>query len=302
MYRNKEEWKGIIPALLTPLNEDGSFDLDSLDKLLDNAIGAGCTGIFACGSTGEPTNMSRAQYEEYVGLVQKRVNGRVPLCVGVIEPGTSRCIETIKRVQDMGVNFVSCTPNFYAKNEDQASIIRHYEQIAKETDVRMMIYNNLDTTGVNIIASTFMEISRIDNVVAYKDTRSDWENHMRILYFLRDKDISLVNGGEYLIGASFLMGSQANIAAASNLLPKLFVALYKASAIEKNIEKSLELGDKVAYLNEITRVGRSWLHGVKYAGQRLGLLKDIVAGPPTVLNDAEKHRVDEILDSLSAYH
>ncbi len=298
---NKEYWKGIIPALLTPLHEDGGIDLDSLDRLLDNAISAGCGGIFACGSTGEPTNLSREQYEGFVKEVLARVKGRVPVCCGVIEPGTARCIETIQRVQDLGVDFVSCTPNFYAKNEDQASIVRHYEKIAKATSVKMMVYNNLDTTGVNILASTFMEISQLDHVVAYKDTRSDWENHMRMLYFLRDKDISLVNGGEYLIGASFLMGSQANIAAASNILPKLFVKLYQAAALDKNIEETVKLGDKVAQLNEITRLGGSWLHGVKYAGQRLGLLKDVIAGPATPLNDAQKQKVDAILESLAEY-
>lgn len=296
----KTYWKGIIPALLTPLNADETLNVEQLEKLIERLLDSGCEGIFAAGSTGEPTNLREEVYFELVQRVLSIVNGRVPVCVGVLEPGTARCIDTIKKVQEFGVDFVSCTPNFYAKNEYQDDIIRHYEALSRKTDVKMMIYNNLGTTGVDIMAPSFFEIAQFDNVVAYKDTRSDWENHMRSLYFLRDKNISLINGGEYLIGASFLMGSQGNIAAASNVLPKLFVTLYQA-AKAKDIDKTLELSDQVARLNEITRTGCGWLHGVKYAASRLGVCDDIVAGSTTPLTPEAKRKVDTILDELSAW-
>jgi 4-hydroxy-tetrahydrodipicolinate synthase len=110
----------------------------------------------------------------------------------------------------------------------------------------------------------------------------------------------LVNGGEYLIGASFLMGSQANIAAASNIFPKLFVALYKA-AKAKDIPQTLELSDKVAVLNDVTRTGCGWLHGIKYVAEKFNLCKDIVAGNTTPLDLAAKQKVDAIVDYLSEY-
>lgn len=297
---NKEYWKGIIPALLTPLNEDFTIDIDGLNKVIENNLNAGCEGIFVSGSTGEPTNLSTETWIDLVRETVKIINGRVPVCCGVISPGTAQTIEKIKVAEQLGITFVSSTPNFYAKNEYQEDIILHYEKIAKSTNVKMMVYNNLDTTNVNILAKTFFEISKIDNVIAYKDTRADWENHIKVLAFLRDKDISLINGGEYLIGASLLMGSQGNIAAASNIFPKLFVELYKA-AKAGDIAKTVDLSDKVATLNDITRTGKAWLCGVKYAAERLGLCRNNVAGNVSKLDDAAKYMVDQIIEPLMIY-
>jgi 4-hydroxy-tetrahydrodipicolinate synthase len=297
---NKEYWKGIIPALVTPLNHDETLDRDSLEKIINHLINSGCTGIFVAGSTGEYTNLRKSVYLELIQRCIAITNGRIPLCFGVIEPGTSRCIEMIKEVEQLGVNFVSCTANFYAKAEYQENIISHYEKIAKAVKTKMMVYNNIDTTNVNILASTFREIAKIDTVIALKDTRPDWENHIKNLAYLRDKDISLINGGEYLIGASFLMGSQGNIAAASNIFPKLFVALYKA-ALARDIDKTVELSDKVALLNDVTRTGCGWLHGIKYVCEKFGLCKDIVAGNSTPLTPEAQRKVDAIVDALSDY-
>jgi 4-hydroxy-tetrahydrodipicolinate synthase len=297
---NKEYWKGIIPALVTPLNPDETLDRDSLEKIINYLINSGCTGIFAAGSTGEYTNLRKTVYLDLVKQTIALIKGRVPLCVGVIEAGTSKCIDMIKEVEQLGVDFVSCTANFYAKPECQENIISHYEKIAKAVKAKMMVYNNIDTTNVNILASTFREIAEIDNVIALKDTRPDWENHIKNLAYLRDKDISLVNGGEYLIGASFLMGSQANIAAASNIFPKLFTALYKA-ALAKDISLTVDLSDKIALLNDVTRTGCGWLHGIKYVCEKFGLCRDIVAGNSTPLNSEAKRQVDAIVDILSEY-
>lgn len=297
---NKEYWKGIIPALLTPLNEDLTLDVESLSRVIENNLKGGCEGIFVSGSTGEPTNLSTETWIDLVRETVRIVNGRVPICCGVICPGTAQTIEKIKVAEQLGIDFVSSTPNFYAKNEYQEDIIRHYESIARNTKVKMMVYNNLDTTNVNILAKTFFKISEIDNVIAYKDTRSDWENHIKAIAFLRDRDISLISGGEYLIGASILMGSQGNIAAASNIFPKLFVELYKA-AKAGDIAKTVDLSDKVASLNDITRTGKSWLCGVKYAAERLGLCRNIVAGNVSKLDDAAKRMVDSIIEPLMVY-
>lgn len=297
---NKEYWKGIIPALVTPLNSDETLDRDGLEKIINHLINSGCTGLFVAGSTGEYTNLHKTVYLDLVKQSIAVINGRIPVCFGVIEAGTAKCIEKIKEVEQLGVDFVSCTANFYAKSEYQENIISHYEKIAHAVKTKMMVYNNIDTTNVNILASTFREIAKIDNVIALKDTRPDWENHIKNIAYLQDKDISLVNGGEYLIGASFLMGSQANIAAASNIFPKLFVALYKA-ALTKDIPLTVELSDKIALLNDVTRTGCGWLHGIKYVCEKFGLCKDIVAGNTTPLNPDARRKVDAIVDILSEY-
>lgn len=298
---NKEYWHGIIPPLITPLTADKSLDHDGLERTLEHIISGGCTGVFIAGSTGEPTDLREDVYFDLIRSSVRIVDNRIPICCGVIEPGTERTIEQIKRVQDLGIDFVCCTPNFYLKNENADEILRHYEQIDLRTSVKMMVYNNLGTTGVDIPASAFFRIAEIDNVIAYKDTRSDWENHLKVIHFTKDRDISLISGGEYLLGAGFLLGSNGNIAASSNLFPRLFTELYQAGSVDKDIDKTLLLSAKVAALNEITRTGQNWLHSIKYAASKLGLCQDIVAGNYSPLNDAARAQIDRIMEDFSDY-
>ena len=184
---NKEFWKGIIPALITPVNEDGTLDLDSLEKVIENIIASGCHGLFVAGSSGEPTNLSSRTKRDVISNAIRIVDDRIPICVGTIAPGTQQTIELVKEVQNMGCNFICSTPNFYMLNERQEDIIHHFEKVSAQTGARIMIYNNDATVGQTIQAETFYKIAEIDNVIAYKDTRPDWENHLKALAFLRQR-------------------------------------------------------------------------------------------------------------------
>ena len=293
---NKEFWKGIIPALITPVNEDGTLDLDSLEKVIENIIASGCHGLFVAGSSGEPTNLSSRTKRDVISNAIRIVDDRIPICVGTIAPGTQQTIELVKEVQNMGCNFICSTPNFYMLNERQEDIIHHFEKVSAQTGARIMIYNNDATVGQTIQAETFYKIAEIDNVIAYKDTRPDWENHLKALAFLRDKDISLISGGEYMLGPSILMGGQGNIAAASNVFPKLF------AAISQNIPLTLDLNYKIARLNDAaTRTGNGWLWGIKYIAHRFGLCQYTVAGNFTPLTGEQERALDVIIDELSEY-
>lgn len=298
---NKEYWKGIIPALITPVNKDGSLDLESLEKIIENIISSGCHGLFVTGSSGEPTNLSSKTRREVISQAIRIVNGRLPVCVGTISPGTEQTIELVKEVQNMGCNFICSTPNFYMLNERQEDIIHHFEKVSDRTGVKIMVYNNDATVGQTIKAETFYKITEINNVIAYKDTRPDWENHLKALTFLRDKDISLISGGEYILGPSILMGSQGNIAAASNVFPKLFVALYHAAKAQ-DIPLTLDLNYKIARLNDVaTRTGNGWLWGIKYIAHRFGLCQYTVAGNFTPITKEQEKAIDAMIEELAEY-
>ncbi len=269
--------------------------------MIENIIASGCHGLFVAGSSGEPTNLSSRTKRDVISNAIRIVDDRIPICVGTIAPGTQQTIELVKEVQNMGCNFICSTPNFYMLNERQEDIIHHFEKVSAQTGARIMIYNNDATVGQTIQAETFYKIAEIDNVIAYKDTRPDWENHLKALAFLRDKDISLISGGEYMLGPSILMGGQGNIAAASNVFPKLFVALYDA-AISQNIPLTLDLNYKIARLNDAaTRTGNGWLWGIKYIAHRFGLCQYTVAGNFTPLTGEQERALDVIIDELSEY-
>ena len=85
---------GVVPALLTPLNEDGSLDAAGLEKLIERQLSAGVHGIFVAGMTGEGSLLDDRLLRELIVQASRIIDGRVPLCAGALRPNADAVIET----------------------------------------------------------------------------------------------------------------------------------------------------------------------------------------------------------------
>ena len=92
----KERLRGIIPPLVTPLDENRNIDKKSLKKLIDYCIDGGVSGIFVLGSCGEGSALGIEKKKTVVKYALKYINGRVPLLVGALETSSEKVLEEIK--------------------------------------------------------------------------------------------------------------------------------------------------------------------------------------------------------------
>ena len=150
----------------------------------------------------------------------------------------------------------------------------------------------------DISPATMGRLADLEGVAAIKDTRPDFEGHLKNLMAVRGKACTILCGGEYLVGPGLLFGADGNISGASNLFPKLFVDLYNA-ARSCDAATVRQLSERIARIHAITQMpGASWLAVFKYIGSRLGLMQPWCCRPYAPLNEVQRRRVDELLSQM----
>lgn len=292
---------GIVPALITPLNENGTLDVGSLETLIEYQLAGGVHGIFVAGMTGEGAALRMSVLQDLICQAHRIIAGRVPLCAGVLEAGTRRTVETAKLVADCGADLLSTTVPYAPPSVSQDEIVDHFAYICDHTPLPWMVYGN-SGCFTNITPATMGKLARLDGVAAIKDTRPDFEGHLKNIMAVRGTGTTLLCGGEYLVGPGLLYGADGNISGATNIFPRLFVDLYD-NAKAGNVAAVQEASEKIAIIHGMTaQSGVSWLAVFKYAASKMGLMQPWCSKPYATLNDQQKRFVDEVLDRMEGIH
>ena len=140
-------------ALVTPFNEDGSVDYNSLLRLVEYQIQNGIDFLCVLGTTAETPTLTSEEKQKIKQVVIERVNGRVPILLGVGSNCTQTVVDTLKNDDMTGVDAVLVAVPYYNK-PSQEGLYQHYKAIAQATDLPIVLYNVPGRTGVNMTAET----------------------------------------------------------------------------------------------------------------------------------------------------
>jgi len=220
--------RGIIPAMVTPIDDMGRIHEGALRKLTNQLIDGGVHGLFPVGSQGEFFALTFEQKKEVIRIVVNETRGRVPIYAGTGAVTTREAIETTKMAQDMGVNAVSIlTPYFATPN--QKELIEHYVTIAKAVpDLPILLYSNPDRTQVPFPVATVLELAAVDNIVGIKDSSGDMSMTGEYIRITRGMDFRILAGRDTLIYATLCYGGAGSICATANVDPRVPVEIYEA--------------------------------------------------------------------------
>lgn len=294
MFANKETYTGIIPPIITPLRADRTLDEDGLKELINYDIKGGISGVFTMGSSGEAMMTSKDDWLNTVRKTVEFVGDRVAVFCGVIDASTTRVIENIKAVEQVGAKIVVATTSFYLQNSCQDEIVRHYEAIAKSTNLKIVVYNIPGMTHAPIKPETIRTLADVDNVIAYKDSCADWESFQRVLFLLEDKDIAVFNGAEELCSAAMTFGAQGCVPGLANFFPKMFVEMYDACQ-RGDTKEAYRLQKEVWDLRKCLNQGKHWMSAMKHIGSTMGFGADVASLPVEPLTADQAAKIDAIV-------
>jgi 4-hydroxy-tetrahydrodipicolinate synthase len=220
--------KGIIPAMVTPIDDMGCINESALRKLTNHLIDGGVHGLFPVGSQGEFFSLTFAEKEEIIRIVVDETRGRIPVYAGTGAVTTREAIETTKMAQDLGVNAVSViTPYFLIPS--QKELIAHYTAIAKACpDLPILLYSNPDRTQVPFPISTVLELAAVDNIIGIKDSSGDMSMTGEYIRLTRGMNFHVLMGRDTLIYAALCYGAAGSICATGNVDPRVPVEIYEA--------------------------------------------------------------------------
>lgn len=221
--------KEIIVPILTPMNEDESVNYEELVNQIERLIAAGVHGIFVFGTNGEGYILSEEEKNAIVKTTVEAVHGRVPVYAGTGCISTRDTIRVSKQAKELGADVLSIiTPSFAAASQDE--LLRHYETIAKEVDMPILLYNIPARTGNALAPATVQKLAQVANIVGAKDSSGNFDNILQYIEKTRggDKPFTVLSGNDSLILWTLLAGGRGGIAGCANVFPHTMVQIYEA--------------------------------------------------------------------------
>ena len=222
----KVEIKGIIPPIITPMNEDETINETELRNQVNRQIRGGVHGLFPFGTNGEGYILSEAEKEQVLSIVIDETKGRVPVYAGTGCISTKDTIRQSRMAQALGADVLSIiTPSFAAASQDE--LYEHYRAVAEAVDMPIVLYNIPARTGNALAPATVARLSRIDNIVGAKDSSGNFDNMLQYIEQTREGGgFAVLSGNDSLILWNLLAGGTGGIAGCANVFPEVMASIY----------------------------------------------------------------------------
>ncbi|MBN1104383.1 MAG: 4-hydroxy-tetrahydrodipicolinate synthase [Deltaproteobacteria bacterium] len=291
--------RGIIPAMVTPMDQKGRIHENSLRKLVNHLVEGGVHGLFPVGSQGEFFSLTREEKREVIRIVIDETAGRVPVYAGTGAVTTREVIETTRMARDLGVSAVSIlTPYFVSPS--QKELIEHYLAVAKAVpDLPILLYSNPDRTGVAMPPATVKELAGVDNIVGIKDSSGDMTLTGEYIRLTRGMDFAVLAGRDTLIYATLCYGGTGSITATANVDPRVPVEIYEAF-VKGDHQRALEAQYRLAPLRIAFGLG-TFPVVIKEALDLIGIEAGPAIRPVGPLSPDNREKLRKVLEEMGLF-
>lgn len=214
-----DKFKGLFSALLTPFNEDGSINFDSLEKLVEFNLQNGIDGFYVGGSTGEGLLLSPEERMQVFECVKKANKGRATLIAHVGTICTLDAIKMAKKAEELEYDAISAVaPYYYGFTLD--AVLGYYNDIVNSTSLPMIIYNFPNSGGFSLTKEIANKLFENEKFIGIKHTSGDMFtlNQFKTL----DREIVVYNGFDETLLAGLSMGADGAIGSTYNFMGKKF--------------------------------------------------------------------------------
>ncbi|WP_442498725.1 4-hydroxy-tetrahydrodipicolinate synthase [Methylobacter sp. sgz302048] len=273
--------QGSIVALVTPMDESGAVDRDSLKKLVEYHIEQGTDAIVAVGTTGESATLDEDEHCEVIKLVVDYAGGRIPVIAGTGANATTEAITLTRRAQEAGADACLLVTPYYNK-PTQEGLYLHHKAIAEAVDIPQILYNVPGRTACDMLPETVGRLSHIGNIVGVKEATGDLSRVKQIRNLTGD-DFALYSGDDATSREFCLLGGNGTITVTGNVAPKLVHEMIMA-AIKGDSETASAIDAKLAGLHKDLFIQSNPIP-VKWAVAEMGLMGKGIRLPLTWLTE-----------------
>ena len=293
--------RGIVPPMVTPLVDNDTLDKAGAARLIEHMIEGGIHGLFILGTTGEAPSLSYSLRYEFIELVCKQVNRRIPVLVGITDTSIKESIKMAEHAAKCGASAVVSAPPYYFAPAQQ-ELIEFYNDLADQLPLPLYLYNMPSHVKVVFEPQTVKELAKHPNIVGLKDSSANMVYFQSLIHLVKDDpEFSLLVGPEELTAESVMMGADGGVNGGANMFPKLYVDLYNA-ALDLDYERVRALQEQVMEISttiyKIGKYGSSYLKGVKCVLSLLGICDDFMAAPFRKFRMEERDKVKEVLHNM----
>ena len=284
-------WRGVIPALMTEMKQNGDLDHEATSKHIDSCLSAGCEGFVMLGTLGENSSLALEEKEAVVANAVKAVKGRVPVIAGVAEYTTKLAITAANRMGAAGASGIMALPTMVYMTDARESI-NHFRTLARNVALPIMIYNNHVAYKVDLKPEDFAALAGEKNIEAVKESSHDSRRITDMINLLGDR-YAIICGVDDLFLENALFGATGWVSGLANSFPREAVQLFKLAKAGRNAE-ALELYRWFMPLLHLD-VATKLVQYIKLANQMTGEGSEWVRAPRLTLEGEERSKISKII-------
>ena len=219
--------RGSIPAIVTPMHEDGSLDLPAFRKLIDWHVEEGTNGLVVVGTSGESATLS---VEEHVLMVKTAVDHaakRFPIIAGAGGNSTSEAVELTKAAKEVGADATLQVVPYYNK-PTQEGMYQHFRKIAESVDLPVILYNVPGRTVADMNHETVIRLAGVPGIIGVKEATGNIDRAANLIKYAPEH-FAIYSGDDPTAIALMLLGGHGNISVTANVAPRAMSELCRAA-------------------------------------------------------------------------
>jgi len=215
--RAKEPLRGALTALVTPFDAEGRVDRRALSRIVNWQIERGIHGLVPCGTTGEGATLTDQEKQEVIATTVEATRGRVPVVAGCGTNDTRTTLAGARVASRAGADALLVVTPYYNK-PNPSGMVAHFEAVAAETELPVVVYNVPGRTGQNLGVDLTLRLASVPGVVGVKEASGNLEQIAAILSG-RPSGFVVLSGDDALALPTVALGAEGLISVVSNAAP-----------------------------------------------------------------------------------
>ena len=284
-------FKGSIPALITPMREDGSLDLAAWDRLLDFHLTEGSDAVVVGGTTGESPTVAADELATLIGRAKTRVAGRMPVIAGSGGNSTTRSVALSRAAVEAGADALLVVTPYYSR-PTQEGLYRHFTAIADAAGAPVILYNVPSRTSCDLLPETVARLATHRRIIGIKEATGDVARGEAVRR-LCPEHFLLLSGDDPTAVALMRIGARGVISVTANVVPRAMHEVCTA-ALAGRFDQAAALDRHIVPLHQALFVEPNPIP-VKWAAERMGLVAAGIRLPLTPLSEARRAAVEKAM-------
>lgn len=286
----------MYPAITTKFNADGALDMDLFLRNLEAQVKSGVDGIIIGGSLGEASTITEVEKEILVKESLRAFGQHIPILLNVAEGSTAEAVRQARLAEAWGANGLMLLPPMRYKSDERETLY-HFSQVAQQTGLPIMIYNNPVDYKIDTTPEMFEELLVHPNIVAVKESTRDITNVTRLVNRFGDR-LRILCGVDTLAMEELVMGAHGWVAGLVCAFPAETVCIYRLVKAGR-IAEALPIYRWFMPLLELD-IHPKLVQYIKFCESKVGLGSEYVRAPRLTLEGQERRRIEKIIDDALA--
>jgi 4-hydroxy-tetrahydrodipicolinate synthase len=294
--------RGIVPALITPLDTAGHVDDASVETLVEFQVAAGVHGLLILGSTGEGPLLAVEDKLRLVRATVQASRGRLPVMVGIAHSSPAESVAFGRQAHAAGANALVTTPPFYFLSS-QAELIGYFRSLRARLELPLITYDVPSAAKTKLAAATVGSLAEEGLIIGIKDSSGDLAGFRETIVATQHlPEFRAFTGSEHYVDAAMLVGGHGGVLGLASVIPRLYVEIYdavcagdwaRANALQQRAINALRMISVGSSGGSLTAAA---IGSFKLALRDMGVIRTAtVSSPLQPLDEAEQRRVREIM-------